>query len=155
MRNLLFAIILILPGIGHAQMVVGDKLPEISLKNDKAQSISLSDFKDKILLVDFWTSWCGPCRAANKKMVRLYNETKDKGFEIVGISLDTDQKKWLSAIEKDNLKYTQLIDPKGFDAKSALLFNVESMPATYLFDRSGKLLAINPSEQQILNAINN
>jgi hypothetical protein len=73
----------------------------------------------------------------------------------VGISLDTDTKKWFAGIAKDKLKYTQLIDPKGgFDAKSALAFNVEQMPATYLFDKMGTLVAINPTEQEILNEIN-
>lgn len=137
-----------------AQINVGDAMPTIILSTDKEENFSLSSSTGKVTLVDIWASWCGPCRIANKKLVRLYNETRDKNFEIVGISLDTDRKKWLAAIAKDQLHYMQLIDPKGFDANTAIVFNVEQLPATYLFDVTGKLVAINPTEQQILNEIN-
>lgn len=81
----------------------------------------------------------------------MYNQFDNTDFEIIGISIDTDSKKWISAIEKDKIKYTQLINPKGFDAKTAVLFNVEQLPSSFLFDKSGFLIAINPTEEDINN----
>lgn len=137
----------------NAQMKVGDSLPHIQLQNEKNTPVNLSSFKGKVILVDFWASWCAPCRVANKKMVKMYDKYKNQNLEIVGISIDTDKTKWLKAIDKDKMKHTQLIDQKGFDAKSAVLFGVEALPAAYLFDRSGKLIAINPTESQIISQI--
>lgn len=83
----------------------------------------------------------------------MYDKYKGQNFEIVGISIDTDKDKWLKAIAKDKMKHQQLIDPKGFDAKTAVLFGVEALPSTYLFDASGKLIAIDPTEAQIIAQI--
>ena len=83
----------------------------------------------------------------------MYDKYKMQNFEIIGISIDTDKAKWLKAITKDKMKHQQLIDPKGFDAKSAVLFGVEALPAAYLFDASGKLISINPTESQIISQI--
>ncbi|MFV8268583.1 TlpA family protein disulfide reductase [Flavobacterium sp. GT2N3] len=136
-----------------AQIKIGDNLPDFELKNNKETAINLETLKGKTVLIDFWASWCAPCRLANKKLAPLYNQYKNENFEIVGISLDTDKTKWMNAIEKDKLVYEQLIDYRGFDAKSALLFGVEALPNSYLFDVSGKLVAINPTEEQIIMQI--
>lgn len=141
--------------IASAQIKVGDSYPDVQLQNNKNATVKLNSFKGKTVLVDFWASWCAPCRVANKKLVRLYDQYKGQNFEIVGISIDIDKTKWLKAIEKDKMKHQQLIDPKGFDAKAALLFGVEQLPSAYLFDASGKLVAINPTEEQILMQIKN
>ncbi|RWW98822.1 TlpA family protein disulfide reductase [Flavobacterium cerinum] len=136
-----------------AQIKLGDTFPDVQLQNDKNTTVKLNSFKGKTVLVDFWASWCAPCRLANKKLVKLYDKFKSQNFEIVGISIDTDKAKWLKAIEKDKLKHPQLIDPKGFDAKTSIAFGVEALPAAYLFDASGKLIAINPTEAQIIAQI--
>ncbi|MGZ9734343.1 TlpA family protein disulfide reductase [Flavobacterium sp. GNP002] len=146
---LLFSLIISI-STATAQMKIGDSLPDFQLKNNKETAINLASLKGKTVLIDFWASWCAPCRLANKKLVPLYNQYKNDNFEIVGISLDTDKTKWMNAIQKDKLEYEQLIDAKGFDAKSALLFGVEALPNSYLFDASGKLVAINPTEQEII-----
>ena len=151
-------ILLLLAGFlsiaANAQLKDGAALPKLTLNTSAGAPVELQSFKGKVILVDFWASWCGPCRVANKKLVKLYSKYSKHGFEIVGISLDKEKAKWLNAVKKDKIEYVQLNDPAGFDAKSAIAFGVENMPASYLFDSSGKLVAVNPSEQQIINEIN-
>ena len=149
---LLFSLVISI-STATGQIKIGDNLPDFKLKNNKETTINLASLKGKTVLIDFWASWCAPCRVANKKLAPLHNQYKNENFEIVGISLDTDKTKWMNAIEKDKLTYEQLIDYKGFDAKSALLFGVEALPNSYLFDISGKLVAINPTEEQIIMQI--
>jgi peroxiredoxin len=136
-----------------AQMQIGDSLPNSSLRNVQNETVDMSSFKGKIILVDFWASWCAPCRLANKKLVQLHFELKDQKFEIIGVSLDTDKTKWINAIKKDKIEYTQLNEPKGFDANVAVRFGVEQLPTSFLFDRNGRLLAINPKEEEIIAQI--
>lgn len=135
-------------------MKIGQFLPNVTVQGIKKDVVNLQDLKGKVHLIDFWASWCAPCRKANKKLVKLYKEYGGKDFEIVGISVDTDMKKWQSAILKDKLEHSQYIDPKGFDAKSAEAFEVEALPASYLFDKEGRLVMINPSENEITNYLN-
>tara|TARA_R110000868_G_scaffold175355_2_gene412379 strand:- start:318 stop:803 length:486 start_codon:yes stop_codon:yes gene_type:complete len=135
------------------QLKIGDKLPGIQLQNNKDVTIDLQSYQGKVILADFWASWCAPCRVANKKMAPFYKQYKSKQFEVVGISVDTDKQKWNNAITKDKLEYGQLIDPNGFDAKSAVLFGVEQLPSSYLFDTTGTLVSINPTEEEIIQLI--
>lgn len=147
-------IVVFLFSIGmQAQIKIGDQLPSFTLKNTLNQEVNSNEFKGKWILFDFWASWCAPCRIANKKMVKLYDEIDHNKLEIVGISVDKDEEKWKKAILKDKIKYAQLIDPKGFNAKTALLFGVEELPTTFLFNSEGKLIAINPTEEEITNYI--
>ncbi|KVV15686.1 TlpA disulfide reductase family protein [Flavobacterium sp. TAB 87] len=139
--------------LANAQLKIGDQLPDLQLQNDKNSTVKLNSSTGKVVLVDFWASWCGPCRLANKNLVKIYDNYKSEKFEIVGISIDTDQAKWLKAIEKDKLKNTQLIDDNGFDSQSAVLFGVDALPAAYLFDASGTLIAVNPTEVEIIAQI--
>ena len=136
----------------NAQVKIGDAMPSLKLMNTKNEEIEITSFKDKLVLIDFWASWCAPCRIANKKMVQLHATSSNK-IEIIGVSLDKDHSRWIAAIKKDKINYTQLIDPNGFDAKTAEIFGVEELPTTYLFNQDGVLIAINPSEEELHNLI--
>jgi peroxiredoxin len=97
----------------------------------------------QITLIDFWASWCGPCRRENPALVNLYNEFKDEDFHIVGVSLDTSKESWVKAIEDDNLTWTHISDLKGWNSSAARLYGIRSIPANVLIDRDGYILARN------------
>lgn len=154
MRNLVLIFFLIATiSTAGAQINIGDKVPDIVLKNSQGKEVSIGDFREKYILVDFWASWCAPCRLGNKQLVKLHNNLDPAKIEIIGISIDTDANKWLKAIAKDKIKFTQLIDPKGFEANTAILFGVDELPAKYLFNPEGMLIEKNPSEEDIMKLI--
>ena len=137
-----------------AQLKIGDKIPSFVLNNQNNEEVSSKQFNRKFILFDFWASWCAPCRLGNKKLVKLHNDFGADKIHIIGISVDTDKLKWIKAIEKDKIKFTQLIDPKGFDANTAIQFGVEELPSKFLFNDKGILIAINPTEEEIIKYLN-
>jgi len=122
---------------------IGQIFPDVTLKTPDDQPISISDFagKGKYVLLDSWAAWCGPCRAENPHVVQLYKRYKDKGFEIIGISLDRGKAEWVEAIKKDNLTWPQMSDLKYFESNAAQLYSVNSIPHTVLLDKDGKIIA--------------
>lgn len=135
----------------HGQIKVGDSIPTFTLLDANNTEVTSTVFKQKYLLIDFWASWCAPCRVGNKRLVKLFDTIDKRKIDIVGISLDTDKVKWVKAIEKDRIKFPQLNDSGGFDAKIAILFGVEELPSQFLFNEKGILIAKNPTEDQIIN----
>lgn len=105
--------------------------------------VNLTDLKGKYVLVDFWASWCGPCRAENPNVVNAYNKYKDKGFTVLGVSFDQNKDKWLQAIEADKLAWTQVSDLKGWGNEAGKLYGISSIPQNLLLDKEGKIVAKN------------
>ncbi len=123
---------------------VGQKFTDIILPGVDDQVVKLSDFTgENVILVDFWASWCGPCRQENPNVVKIYQEYKSKGFDIVGVSFDTNKKAWMDAIQKDKLAWRQMSDLKGWNSKAAELYAIASIPNNILIDRDGTIIAKN------------
>ncbi len=122
---------------------VGSDVPEIALAGENGEAIKLSSLRGKYVLIDFWASWCRPCRMENPNNVRLYNAYKEKGFEIYGVSLDNDKNAWAAAIKKDSLTWLHVSDLKGWQSSAARQFKVTSIPYTVLIDPQGKIIGKN------------
>lgn len=122
---------------------VGKTAPEIALPDPKGNIVKLSSLRGKYVLIDFWASWCGPCRAENPNVVRVYNKFKNKNFEILGVSLDQDKLAWVQAINKDNLAWTHVSDLKAWESVVVPLYGLEGIPATFLIDPKGVIIAKN------------
>ncbi|PMD93228.1 alkyl hydroperoxide reductase [Siphonobacter sp. BAB-5405] len=120
---------------------IGSPAPEINLPDPQQKIVSLSSLRGKYVLIDFWAGWCGPCRRENPNVVRLYNQYKDKGFTVYGVSLDSDRKLWTDAIQKDGLTWTQVSDLKYFDSAAAIDYGIQHIPFTVLIDPQGKVIA--------------
>jgi len=126
----------------EAQLPIGSQVPEISLPNAKDSLVNLSSFRGKVVLVDFWASWCAPCRYANPGVQKLYRKYKDRGFEVFAVSIDSKKPAWLKAIKQDRLTYTQVNDPAGWYSKVTEAYFVEEIPTSFLLDKNGKLVAV-------------
>lgn len=147
--SLLLAGIVLLSITGKAQLAVGSFAPEITLPNAGDSLVSLSSLKGKVVLIDFWASWCVPCRAENPFVVALYKKYKAKGFTVFGLSLDVKKAAWLKAIRQDRITYSQVNDKMGWYSKVAEQYYVNEIPAFFLIDQSGKIVSINADEKTL------
>ena len=129
------------PPVQKGKPVVGSEAPDFSMADASGKQIALSSFKGKYVLIDFWASWCGPCRGENPNIVANYNKFKNKNFTILGVSLDEDKTKWLEAIKKDKLLWTQVSDLKGWNSASVPLYGFDGIPYNVLIDPTGKIIA--------------
>jgi len=125
---------------GERRLTIGKIAPDIKLPSPEGPEKSLSALKGKVVLIDFWASWCGPCRKENPHVVELYNKYHDKGFEVLGVSLDRDKDSWIKGIKDDGLVWTQISDLKYWKSDAAKLYNVTAIPFTVLVDRDGKII---------------
>jgi thiol-disulfide isomerase/thioredoxin len=123
---------------------VGALAPEINLKTPEGNDLKLSSLRGQVVLIDFWASWCGPCRRENPNVVALYNKLKDKGFTLYSVSLDKSADPWKNAIKQDGLVWPNHVsDLAGWQSSAAALYGVNSIPRTFLLDRDGKIVATN------------
>lgn len=132
-----------------ASFITGGEAPDFSMNDRDGKPVKLSDFRGKLLLVDFWASWCGPCRRENPHVVELYHKYHAKGFDVLGVSLDKTKEPWLQAIEKDGLVWNHVSDLKGWGNEAAKLYGVSSIPHTVLVDKDGKIIARNLRGEQL------
>ena len=143
-----------------AQIQANDKLapgkeaPDFEEALADGKTMKLSDLRGKVVLLDFWASWCGPCRRENPNVVRLYEQYKDKGFTVMSVSLDKDKQRWLDAIEKDNLSWPYHVsDLKFWSSKAAKLYGVSGIPFTVLIDQEGKIIRTKLRGEELANEL--
>lgn len=154
MKSTIIAIVFICGAfIAKAQLHAGDMAPEISLPNTKDSVINLSSFRGKVVLIDFWAGWCGPCRATNPGVVKLHNKYKAEGFEVFGVSIDNKKSGWLNAIAQDKIKYIQVNDKAGWNSIVPEKYGVNQIPTSFLLDKSGKIAAIDLEGRNLENKI--
>ena len=129
---------------------IGALAPDLAFTSPDGKVIKLSDLRGKIVLVDFWASWCRPCRMENPNVVAAYKKFKDKGFTIYSVSLDQDASKWKGAIQQDGLEWPNHVsDLKGWQSQAAAMYGVQGIPAQFLLDKDGKIVAKNLRGEQL------
>lgn len=126
----------------YSQAKKGMPAPEIRLPDTSGAAVSLHAMKGKVVLVDFWASWCRPCRQNNPALVDLHKKFKGKDFEILGVSIDKSKADWIRAIQKDRLTWPQVLDPGGWDAQSTANYGVDAIPASFLIDKEGVIRGV-------------
>lgn len=131
----------------------GKEAPEINLPDVNGNPVALSSLRGKIVLIDFWASWCGPCRKEMPNVVKAYNKYKDKGFEIYGVSLDQEKDKWVAAIKDEGITWPQVSDLKYWECEAARAYNVQGIPFAVLIDKQGKIIAKNLRGEELEKAI--
>ena len=141
MKSILIVFTLLLSVAVVAQPAVGTTAPEIVLKDIDGKPVPLSSLKGKVVLIDFWASWCGPCRRANKHLVTIYPKLKAKGFEIYSISIDDDKADWKKAVAADKITWLQVNEGGGWNAPVANEWKIDQIPTAYLLDKEGKIIA--------------
>jgi peroxiredoxin len=149
---LLFLMIISVSALS-AQIKKGKSAPEIKLKDIEGQTFTLSSLKGKVVLLDFWASWCMPCRKNNPNLVALYEKFKGDGFEILGVSIDENNEAWKKAVEKDGLTWKQVVDNNGWQAKSTYNYNIDAIPASFLIDQNGVIKGVNLEGRELEGAV--
>ena len=133
---------------GPIPNIADDRL-DFTVTDIRGDSIKLSSLKGKVLILDFWASWCKPCRFANKQLVKLYGKYRDKGLEILSVSLDDQLKEWKKAFTKDKITWMNGIYLSGADAVAAMKWQVDAIPASFVINKNGDVVAINPEKDEL------
>ena len=129
--------------------VVGNFAPDFTMNDTEGKPVSLSQYKGQYVLVDFWASWCGPCRGENPNVVAAYKKYKNKNFTVLGVSLDEDKDAWVKAIQKDGLTWKHISDLKGWQSAVVPVYGIEGIPYNVLLDPEGKILATELREKDL------
>jgi peroxiredoxin len=135
-------------------VAIGQKAPDFTMKDPEGNPVSLySKIGSKLLLVDFWAAWCGPCRRENPNVVKVYKEFNKKGFDVFGVSLDQKKDDWVKAISDDNLTWTHVSDLQYWNNLAARMYAVNSIPANFLLDENGTIIGRNLREEALYNKV--
>lgn len=134
---------------------IGNSAPDFTAKNSKKEAVTLSSFRGKYVLLDFWASWCGPCRKENPNVLKVYNSYQSKNFTVVGLSLDDSESAWLRAVDKDALPWTQLLDRASGKTTVSQLYGISAIPNNFLIDPQGKIIATNLRGEALEKALAN
>jgi peroxiredoxin len=138
--------------VGLENLKIGDIAPEFTLTDTTGKQVNLSDFRGKYVLVDFWASWCVPCRVENEHVQKAYDAYKGKGFEVLGISTDFVLNSWKKAVADDGMTWTNTVDPDG---KVSGEYHIKSIPSNYLLDPTGKIIGINLRGESLYETLKN
>ena len=150
MSRIIFFAFLLLAGtaaVAQPSLKVGETINEISLPDSKGNSVKLSSLRGKVVLIDFWASWCGPSRKSNKDLAVLYKKYREKGFEIYAISIDDSKADWKTAILEDATSWLHVIEIPSNPLSTK--WNIEYIPTSFLLDKDGKVVAVDPSKDKI------
>lgn len=154
MKRISIVLLLVLVStVSRAQLKPGQQAPEIALPGKTDSIIKLSSLRGKVVLIDFWASWCGPCRASNPSIQKLYKKFQSNGFEVYAVSLDVSRKLWQKAVRHDKLTYTQVIDQDGWLSKVAEQYFVDAIPTNFLLDQIGRIVAINLEGKELADKV--
>jgi thiol-disulfide isomerase/thioredoxin len=137
----------------QAQPKIGEQAPDIAIADAQGKTVKLSSLKGKLVLIDFWASWCGPCRAAMPSLRNVYAAYKAKGFEIYGISLDQKKTDWKKAVAADKTTWIHVNEPGGWETPTARKWNIEKLPSSFLLDKEGKIIAVDLTEKQLQDTL--
>jgi thiol-disulfide isomerase/thioredoxin len=137
----------------QAALTVGAQFPDFNEKDVAGKPLSIASYKGKVVLVDFWATWCPPCRAELPNVIATYRKYHDQGFEIIGVSLDQDQAKLTGFTKSMNMTWQQYFDGQGWGNKLAVKYGIESIPATYLLDGNGKIIGRDLRGEELMQAV--
>jgi len=136
------------------RFVAGEKAPDFAATLADGKTVRLSDLRGRYVLLQFWGSWCGPCRAENPHLRELYREYQPRGFEIFSVGLERNRNNWLRAIEQDGMNWPHhVLEITDFDSNLARLFNIHSIPATFLINPDGVIMGVNRTPSQLSRAL--
>ena len=134
-------------------VAIGRMAPDFTMNDSTGKPVNLSSFKGKVMLLDFWASWCGPCRAENPNVVKAYQAFNKKGFDVLGCSFDRNREKWLKAVKDDKLSWNHVSDLKGWGNAAGKIYGINSIPANVLLDKDQKIIGRNLRGEDLMNKL--